>query len=468
MARPAIMLAAVGAISVAVLLVSAFYTSILYKVSPSGAVALLTGNTSIMTAPQAQSQTPSDPGEVDPVRQSPRSHSPIGRSTGALAVPVSMATATATLPTVLGATAPLPRTVLTYPTAHKAATEASSSMPGDNEASGQSWEKIEDHVYRIHGACLSKGWVYMPAPPAHHFTYQWEYGTNTFKVRTLDRAHGHPAGIGFVNASEPLALVVPVSKLSNLWHSLHSLIPASALVRRLGLGGGAWVLVIKVVEHKRKDVMFELARNGTFLPLWQALGPSEIVYLDGPAVAPDLPRCFRTVLLGPLSLVTAREGRPNHVTPGEVRDFAGLTAQHLGASLRRLPAWTGGAPGGTGRQMLLVNRHAKISRTLLNAHKTALAAEEAGFNVSVVYMEDYTIAQQIKAVADADVLVAMHGMALCWLLWLAPGARVVELFPRDNVIEGINVNQYNNFGALADWANVTHLLSNTGKLVDTQ
>jgi capsular polysaccharide biosynthesis protein len=47
---------------------------------------------------------------------------------------------------------------------------------------------------------------------------------------------------------------------------------------------------------------------------------------------------------------------------------------------------------------------------------------------------DLSVADQIRAFAEADVIVALHGAALANLVFCSPGASLIELFPSGSIV----------------------------------
>jgi len=54
-----------------------------------------------------------------------------------------------------------------------------------------------------------------------------------------------------------------------------------------------------------------------------------------------------------------------------------------------------------------------------------------------VYMEDYTLAEQIEAFINADIVIAVHGSTLLHLLWSSPGTKLIELHGGTSPVEKI-------------------------------
>ncbi len=80
---------------------------------------------------------------------------------------------------------------------------------------------------------------------------------------------------------------------------------------------------------------------------------------------------------------------------------------------------------------LYVGRRGSTWRSVLN--EDLLAAELARCGFTELRTGEMSIAEQVTAFANAQVIVAPHGAALTNLLWCSPGTLVVELFPASYV-----------------------------------
>jgi capsular polysaccharide biosynthesis protein len=54
-------------------------------------------------------------------------------------------------------------------------------------------------------------------------------------------------------------------------------------------------------------------------------------------------------------------------------------------------------------------------------------AKDAGFEARAVAFETITLKEQLRIIADTDVLLGMHGNALIWQQFMRPGSVLVEL-----------------------------------------
>jgi len=58
--------------------------------------------------------------------------------------------------------------------------------------------------------------------------------------------------------------------------------------------------------------------------------------------------------------------------------------------------------------------------------------EQAGAQVSVLQMESLSIADQIRAIANTDLLISAHSAALSWMMAMPPCAQVLEICASGN------------------------------------
>ena len=80
------------------------------------------------------------------------------------------------------------------------------------------------------------------------------------------------------------------------------------------------------------------------------------------------------------------------------------------------------------RQRIYVTRGPSANnRTVLNDGEVTALLESRGF--VLIDPGTMTVAEQIRAFANAEVIVATHGAALANLTFASPGATVIELFP---------------------------------------
>jgi len=83
----------------------------------------------------------------------------------------------------------------------------------------------------------------------------------------------------------------------------------------------------------------------------------------------------------------------------------------------------------------------KMPRTIDNIEVLEAAVKEAGGEVKVVRFEELGFGEQLREVREADVLVGIHGAGLSHVLFMSPGATMVELA----------TNQLGMFNGFATW-----------------
>jgi capsular polysaccharide biosynthesis protein len=83
--------------------------------------------------------------------------------------------------------------------------------------------------------------------------------------------------------------------------------------------------------------------------------------------------------------------------------------------------------GGKGPKRIYVERGFVRNRRLLN--EDALMTFLAGHGFERLRMDGLSVSEQARTFANAEAIVAVHGAALTNLVFAAPGAKVVEIFP---------------------------------------
>ena len=77
---------------------------------------------------------------------------------------------------------------------------------------------------------------------------------------------------------------------------------------------------------------------------------------------------------------------------------------------------------GAKKTVLFIDR--KSARALTDQSKTDLTSL---LRIHPIYMEECSLAEQIQAFVNADIVIAVHGTSLFHLIWSAPGTHVIEL-----------------------------------------
>ena len=222
-----------------------------------------------------------------------------------------------------------------------------------------------------------------------------------------------------------------------LWHAFRVLgwqLPARAHVfvdctgRGLGRWGGTKL-------HKAPPFVHEAAR----VLLGDARLRSLPRLLERTAAAP---RCFRRMLVG------MGCARLDHYNPQMPEDEMRTFRNALTAAVTRKPlalAWRGRTAGSAlGMAVLLVGR--RTGRTILNERALfeALMLERAVSRgrSRLVYFGQLTLAEQMRASAAADVMIAMHGTGTANALWMRPGSLLISVFPygADVAVPHLSIN----------------------------
>jgi len=89
-------------------------------------------------------------------------------------------------------------------------------------------------------------------------------------------------------------------------------------------------------------------------------------------------------------------------------------------------------------------------RSIPNNDELHRGLEGLGFPVSQLTLEHMTLGQQVAAFSRARIVVAQHGAALSNILWMTPGATVIEIIPADT-------KPYDHFSHLAEIAQIRHV-----------
>lgn len=84
-----------------------------------------------------------------------------------------------------------------------------------------------------------------------------------------------------------------------------------------------------------------------------------------------------------------------------------------------------------GRNIYVTRGNARHHRSVVNERELTSRLADLGFDL--VDPSSLSVAEQIRAFAEADIIVAPHGAALANLVFASPGATAVELFPPDFV-----------------------------------
>lgn len=137
-------------------------------------------------------------------------------------------------------------------------------------------------------------------------------------------------------------------------------------------------------------------------------------------------------------------GEDQIVNSDEVRHVRAetLVVPGLASMVERNPPWVSrllrerlvppGADRVPGRFLYLSRKAGRNNRAILNEDEVLALLVPLGFDV--VDPGDFSIAEQIRLFAEADVIVAPHGASLANLPFCSPGATVLELFPSQSMV----------------------------------
>lgn len=85
-----------------------------------------------------------------------------------------------------------------------------------------------------------------------------------------------------------------------------------------------------------------------------------------------------------------------------------------------------------GRNLLITRGSGRYNRSVRNEDEVLAALSDRGFER--IDPGEMTVADQIRAFAEADVIVSPHGSALANIVFASPGACLIELFPRGHLV----------------------------------
>lgn len=290
-----------------------------------------------------------------------------------------------------------------------------------------------------------RGWNFEPAhelaiaPPVSirppEFEVDVRYGAGPTFVLELADGYVHPeTGFAFTADRAFIRETAVVGKYVELAEQLH---PRLAFESARVLGGDGPVAVLSNQRsanwsHWWLDI---LAKAFLIERRPPAAGPAPTAWVVN---MPSSPQQAEALLA--LGLDTAYSAAGEVLVRGPLLLCNGLTfwgAQQLSSLVRDFSAWTldkfgprPAPPPGRGRR-LYVSRATAGMRRLTNEAEVAADLRLRGFEI--VTLEAMSLAQQVEAFRDADVVVAPHGAGLTNILFSRPGTLVLELFPEGGV-----------------------------------
>lgn len=99
-----------------------------------------------------------------------------------------------------------------------------------------------------------------------------------------------------------------------------------------------------------------------------------------------------------------------------------LRERLLPSGVRRIP----------GRNLFITRGAGRYNRSVRNEEEVLSALSDRGFQR--IDPGEMTVADQIRAFAEADVIVSPHGSALTNIVFSSPGACLIELFPKGHIV----------------------------------
>lgn len=182
----------------------------------------------------------------------------------------------------------------------------------------------------------------------------------------------------------------------NYYHFLHDVLPRVAVLEQAG-----------VERPERWYVPHTTRFQRELLALW-GISEDTIVNSD------EVPHVRAETLVVP-GLASMTERNPPWVSQL-------LRARLVPAGIERVP----------GRFLYLSRKAGLNNRAILNEDEVLAMLVPLGFDV--VDPGDFSIAEQIRLFAEADVIVAPHGASLANLPFCSPGSTVLELFPSQSMV----------------------------------
>ncbi|BCG45677.1 Capsular polysaccharide biosynthesis protein-like protein [Citrifermentans bremense] len=82
---------------------------------------------------------------------------------------------------------------------------------------------------------------------------------------------------------------------------------------------------------------------------------------------------------------------------------------------------------------LYISRRRSRRRRLMGEEELERTLKEKGF--TILHLEDFSFQEQIRIFRQAETVVATHGAGLSNLVWSDPPCRVIEIFPRNYVLD---------------------------------
>ncbi len=84
------------------------------------------------------------------------------------------------------------------------------------------------------------------------------------------------------------------------------------------------------------------------------------------------------------------------------------------------------------QKRVFISRTKALRRTIINESDLTPILKENGFDI--ITMEDLTFGEQYQRVAEAEILISLHGAGLTHMIWMEEYSKVVEIRAKDDAI----------------------------------
>lgn len=259
-------------------------------------------------------------------------------------------------------------------------------------------EALTETVPRVGVLELSEGRVLQPHSVVVTAQNRWLWELCWYFGTTKPRQHPiytHPFPSAPVEVSGRVG-VLSTRGDHNYYHFLHDVLPRVAVLEQAG-----------VERPERWYVPHTTRFQRELLALW---GISEDQIVNSDEV-----RHVRAQTLVVPGLASMVERNPPWVSQL-------LRSRLVPPGVDRIP----------GRNIYLSRKAGLHNRAILNEAEVLALLRPLGFDI--VDPGDFSIAEQIRLFAEADVIVAPHGASLANLPFCSPGAAVLELFPSQSMV----------------------------------
>ncbi len=171
------------------------------------------------------------------------------------------------------------------------------------------------------------------------------------------------------------------------------------------------------------------------------LDPSRLATMDGVLLPAELSRGHREAVEAALALARGGAGVPEALRVCPVSRGDGVDVERLllpwqfgpeeridpvGARFLRGMAPHGRHAPGVGRR-IYIDRRGTPTRPLLNEDEAVAAM--AGLGIEPVRMETLAFAEQMRLMAESDLIVSAHGAGLSNIVFAPTGTRIIEIRP---------------------------------------